>query len=121
MGFSIKVVTCGPSEALIISGFLHEPPTLIVGGRAFYIPWLQKIQKLQLNTMTLVLNADQVYTNKGVPLSMTGIAQVNLGGLNTIPLTLISTDNTPNIINFLGTLLNIYRHEKQINTLDLLL
>ncbi len=74
---SIKVVTAGPNEALIVSGFLHEPPTLIVGGRAFFIPWLQKIQKLQLNTMTLVLKTEQVYTNRGVPLSMTGIAQVN--------------------------------------------
>jgi flotillin len=90
---SIKVVTAGPNEALIVSGFLHEPPTLIVGGRAFFIPWLQKIQKLQLNTMTLVLKTEQVYTNRGVPLSMTGIAQVNEGGLRTIPLTLLYTYN----------------------------
>jgi len=90
---SIKVVTAGPNEALIVSGFLHEPPTLIVGGRAFFIPWLQKIQKLQLNTMTLVLKTEQVYTNRGVPLSMTGIAQVNEGALRTIPLTLLYTDN----------------------------
>ena len=72
----VEIVTAGPAEAIIISGFMHEPPTLIVGGRAFIIPWLHKVQKLQLNTMTLVLNADHVYTNKGVPLSMTGIAQV---------------------------------------------
>jgi flotillin len=72
----LRVVTAGPSEALIISGFLHHPPTLIVGGRAFIIPWLQKIQRLQLNVMTLVLHSEMVYTNKGVPMSMTGIAQV---------------------------------------------
>ena len=72
----VVIVSAGPAAAIIISGFMHEPPTLIVGGRAFIIPWLHKVQKLQLNTMTLVLNADHVYTNKGVPLSMTGIAQV---------------------------------------------
>jgi uncharacterized membrane protein YqiK len=72
----IQVVTAGPGEAVIISGFMHEPPTLIVGGRAFFIPWLHKVQKLQLNIMTLVLKTEKVYTNKGVPLSMTGIAQV---------------------------------------------
>jgi flotillin len=72
----MKIVTAGPNEALIISGLFHNPPTILVGGRAIIIPSLQKIQKLQLNTMTLVLKAEMVYTNKGVPISITGIGQV---------------------------------------------
>ena len=72
----VEVVKAGPSEAIIISGFMNEPPTLIVGGRAFIIPWLHKMQRLNLNIMTLVLRTEQVYTNRGVPMSMTGIAQV---------------------------------------------
>ena len=46
----VEVVKAGPSEAIIISGFMNEPPTLIVGGRAFIIPWLHKMQRLNLNT-----------------------------------------------------------------------
>ncbi len=76
MSFKMKIVTAGPNEALIISGLFHSPPTLIVGGRAIIIPAFQKIQRLQLNTMTLVLKAEMVYTNKGVPISITGIGQV---------------------------------------------
>lgn len=72
----VEVVKAGPSEAIIISGFMNEPPTLIVGGRAFIIPWLHKMQRLNLNIMTLVLRTEHVYTNRGVPMSMTGIAQV---------------------------------------------
>ena len=74
---TIQIVTCGPNEAIIISGLFHSPPTLIVGGRAFIIPYIHRVHKLQLNTMTLVLKAEKVYTNKGVPISITGIAQVN--------------------------------------------
>jgi uncharacterized membrane protein YqiK len=69
----MKVEVVGPNEALIISGFMHSPPTMIVGGRALVIPCLHKVQKLQLSTMTLT---DRVYTNLGVPICVTGIAQV---------------------------------------------
>jgi uncharacterized membrane protein YqiK len=72
----MKVEVVGPNEALIISGFMHSPPTMIVGGRALVIPCLHKVQKLQLSTMTLAIKTDRVYTNLGVPICVTGIAQV---------------------------------------------
>jgi hypothetical protein len=34
MCFNMKVEVVGPNEALIISGLMHSPPTMIVGGRA---------------------------------------------------------------------------------------
>ena len=77
MCFDIKVVTCGPNEALIISGVFHgNEPTMIVGGRALVFPMVQTIQKLPLSTMTLVVQSPKVYTSQGVPISVTGVAQV---------------------------------------------
>ncbi len=75
-GLKMQVVTCGPNEAIVISGLFNSPPTFIVGGRAFVFPCIHKIQKLSLSIMTLVLRTELVYTNLGVPLSITGIAQV---------------------------------------------
>ena len=78
MCFDIRVVTCGPNEALIISGvFYGREPAMIVGGRALVIPCIQTIQKLPLSTITLVVNSPKVYTSQGVPISVTGVAQVN--------------------------------------------
>merc|ERR1712045_96766 len=83
MCFDIKVVTCGPNEALIISGVFHgNEPTMIVGGRALVFPMVQTIQKLPLSTMTLVVNSPTVYTSQGVPISVTGVAQVKINGQN---------------------------------------
>ena len=74
----MKIVTCGPNEALIISGvFYGKEPALIVGGRALVFPSLQTIQKLPLSTMTLVVMSPKVYTSQGVPISVTGVAQVS--------------------------------------------
>lgn len=78
----IEVVTCGPNEAMIISGVFHSPPTFINGGRAFVIPCVQLVQKLSLATMTLLIESKRVYTAQGVPISVTGVAQVKVNGAN---------------------------------------
>jgi len=83
MCFDLRVVTCGPNEALIISGvFYGREPSMIVGGRALVIPCIQTIQKLPLSTITLVVNSPTVYTSQGVPISVTGVAQVKINGQN---------------------------------------
>ena len=75
----IGIVTCGPSEALIVSGVFHgENPKVVVGGRTIIVPGLQTVQQLTLNTYTLVVDSKTVYTSKGVPVSVTGIAQVKI-------------------------------------------
>jgi len=83
MCFDIKVVTCGPNEALIISGvFYGNEPSMIVGGRALVCPCIQTIQRLPLSTITLVVQSPKVYTSQGVPISVTGVAQVKINGQN---------------------------------------
>ncbi|XP_065160207.1 flotillin-1 [Atheta coriaria] len=75
-------VTCGPNEALVISGCCYTKPHLVPGGRAFIWPSIQRIQRLSLNTMTLQVDSPTVYTSQGVPISVTGIAQVKIQGQN---------------------------------------
>ena len=72
MGF----ITGGPNEAIVVSGVFHSHPLIVIGGWAFVIPCIQKIQRLPLNVMTLNVHSPKVYTTQGVSLSVTGIAQV---------------------------------------------
>jgi len=74
-------VTCGPNEALVISGACQGEggrPHTVVGGRAFVMPFVQRSQRISLNVMTLNVESPRVYTAQGVPLSVTGIAQVKV-------------------------------------------
>ncbi|XP_042235729.1 flotillin-1-like isoform X4 [Homarus americanus] len=73
-------VTCGPNEALVISGCCHRKPLLVPGGRAFVWPTVQQVQRISLNVMTLNVESPRVYTAQGVPISVTGIAQVKVQG-----------------------------------------
>ncbi|XP_034560785.1 flotillin-1a isoform X1 [Notolabrus celidotus] len=74
--------TCGPNEAMVVSGFCRSPPLMIPGGRVFVIPCIQQIQRISLNTLTLNVKSDKVYTRHGVPISVTGIAQMKIQGQN---------------------------------------
>ena len=65
-----------------MSGFCHGKPHLVPGGRAFVWPWVQQVQRLSLNTMTLQVESPTVYTSQGVPLSVIGVAQVKIQGQN---------------------------------------
>ncbi|XP_034475852.1 flotillin-1 isoform X1 [Drosophila innubila] len=75
-------VTCGPNEALVVSGCCYMKPLLVPGGRAFVWPTIQQVQRISLNTMTLQVESPCVYTSQGVPISVTGIAQVKVQGQN---------------------------------------
>uniref|UniRef100_A0A3P9NPJ2 Flotillin n=1 Tax=Poecilia reticulata TaxID=8081 RepID=A0A3P9NPJ2_POERE len=74
--------TCGPNEAMVVSGFCRSPPVMIAGGRVFVFPCIQQIQRISLNTLTLNVKSDKVYTRHGVPISVTGIAQMKIQGQN---------------------------------------
>lgn len=75
-------VVCGPNEALVISGCCHTKPLLVPGGRAFVWPGIQYVQRISLNVMTLKVSSNQVNSVQGVPISVTGIAQVKIQGQN---------------------------------------
>ena len=71
--------TTGPNQALIISGGGREPK-VVVGGRVFVIPMLQRVQTLSLEVMTLTPSTNRVYTKGGVAVSVDGVAQVKVKG-----------------------------------------
>uniref|UniRef100_G1QAL2 Flotillin n=1 Tax=Myotis lucifugus TaxID=59463 RepID=G1QAL2_MYOLU len=74
---------CGPNEAMVVSGFCGPPPSVMVaGGRVFVLPCIQQIQRISLNTVTLNVKSEKVYTRHGVPISLTGIARVKIQGQN---------------------------------------
>ena len=79
MCFDIGIATCGPNQAMIISGLWYgDTPRIIIGGRAVVCPCVQTIQRLSLNTMTLIVESPLVYTSQGAPISVTGVAQVKI-------------------------------------------
>uniref|UniRef100_A0A672MFJ7 Flotillin n=1 Tax=Sinocyclocheilus grahami TaxID=75366 RepID=A0A672MFJ7_SINGR len=67
---------------LSLLGCGRSPPLLIAGGRVFVFPCIQRIQRISLSTLTLNVKSDKVYTRHGVPISVTGIAQVKIQGQN---------------------------------------
>jgi len=94
MCFDIGIVTCGPNEALVVSGMgygeyveiedeeedRYKPYIVMGGGRVIVCPCIQTIQRITLNTMTLEVHSPRVYTSQGVAISVTGIAQVKING-----------------------------------------
>ena len=82
MCFDVGFVTCGPNEAMVISGLFHANPSIIVGGRALVCPCAQVLHRIPLSTMTLVVESPKVYSSHGVPISVTGVAQVKINSQN---------------------------------------
>jgi len=62
----------------------RNKPTMIVGGRAIVCPCVQRVQRIPLSTMTLVIESPRVYTSQGVPISVTGVAQVSSSSTESI-------------------------------------
>ena len=69
--------TTGPNQALIVSGG-GEKPRIVVGGRTFVMPIIQRQQILSLEVMTLTPNTSNVYTKEGVAVTVDGVAQVKV-------------------------------------------
>ncbi|OQV12744.1 Flotillin-1 [Hypsibius exemplaris] len=74
-------VTCSPSEVVVVSGVGYDGAAkFVTGGRTFVLPGIHKVQRIGLNTFTLVVESPRVYTKLGVACSVTGIAQVKIEG-----------------------------------------
>jgi len=70
----------GPNEALIVSGGCcgSRSKTTRVGGWAFAWWLVTDVQRLSLEIMTLNPTCENVETAQGVPLTVTGVAQVKI-------------------------------------------
>lgn len=81
----------GPNEVLIVSGhkqkFIEADGTvqtrgfrIVKGGGTFVIPILEKVDVLSLELLTIDVQTPEVYTSKGVPVKVDGVAQIKVKG-----------------------------------------
>ena len=78
---------CQPNEVIIFSGRKRQTADgravgyrVIKGGRAFRIPLLEKVDRLDLRTIPLELSIANAYSKGGIPLSVQGIANIKIAG-----------------------------------------
>ncbi|MEY4386091.1 MAG: hypothetical protein RLY20_1374 [Verrucomicrobiota bacterium] len=81
----------GPNEVLVASGMKHkytDPDGTVrtrgfrikKGGGTFVMPILEKVDILSLELMTIDVQTPEVYTSKGVPVKVDGVAQIKIKG-----------------------------------------
>src|SRR6185369_4616566 len=81
----------GPNQVLIVSGRKHhiaEPDGTVVergfrivkGGGTFVMPVIEKVDLLSLELLTIDVQTPEVYTSKGVPVKVDGVAQIKVKG-----------------------------------------
>ena len=71
----------GPEQVMVISGGLccaKEQKEYIIGDCAWAWCWCTQVQWLNLGIMTILPAVNQCQTSKGVPVSVTGFAQVKV-------------------------------------------
>ncbi|KAL7060154.1 hypothetical protein AAHC03_09856 [Spirometra sp. Aus1] len=72
--------TVGPNKALVVSGgcFSGQRVRTVIGGWAWAWAYLSHVQTISLEVMTLNPTCRHVETTEGVPLTVTGVAQVKV-------------------------------------------
>ncbi len=81
----------GPNEVLVISGRKRQLTEadgttrevgyrIVKGGGVFVWPVLEKVDVLKLELMTIDVQTPEVYTSKGVPVKVDGVAQIKVKG-----------------------------------------
>ncbi|HZT22575.1 MAG TPA: SPFH domain-containing protein [Verrucomicrobiae bacterium] len=81
----------GPNQVLIVSGRKHRfvDPNgqvqtrgfrVVKGGGTFVIPVVEKVDVLSLELLTIDVQTPEVYTSKGVPVRVDGVAQIKVKG-----------------------------------------
>uniref|UniRef100_F7B059 Flotillin n=1 Tax=Ciona intestinalis TaxID=7719 RepID=F7B059_CIOIN len=72
--------TVGPNQALVVSGgcWGNDGKKYVIGGWAWAWCCVTEVQRLSLEVMTLNPKCENVETAEGVPLTVTGVAQVKV-------------------------------------------
>ena len=86
-----RYMKVGPNQVLVISGRKHQvvDPDGTVrevgfkirkGGGVFVLPVFEKVDILSLELLTIDVQTPEVYTSKGVPVRVDGVAQIKVKG-----------------------------------------
>jgi flotillin len=81
----------GPNQVMVVSGRKHkvrQPDGTVIprgfrvvkGGGTFVIPIIEKVDVLSLELLTIDVQTPEVYTSKGVPVRVDGVAQIKVKG-----------------------------------------
>src|SRR5208282_4069783 len=77
----------GPNQVLVVSGRKHSAEDgtkigfrIVKGGGTFVWPILEKVDILSLELLTIDVQTPEVYTSKGVPVKVDGVAQTKVKG-----------------------------------------
>ena len=77
----------GPNQVLIVSGRKHRLEDgssvgfrIVKGGGTFVWPIFEKVDLLSLELLTIDVQTPEVYTSKGVPVKVDGVAQIKVKG-----------------------------------------
>src|SRR5262245_37565567 len=81
----------GPNEVLVLSGRQHKHVDpdgtthmrgfrIVKGGGTFVMPVVEKVDILSLELLTIDVQTPEVYTSKGVPVRVDGVAQIKVKG-----------------------------------------
>jgi len=86
-----RYTKAGPNQVIVVSGRKHkyvDPDgtvrtrgfRIVKGGGTFVLPVLEKIDVLSLELLTIDVQTPEVYTSKGVPVKVDGVAQIKIKG-----------------------------------------
>lgn len=89
--FASRYTKVGPNEVLVISGRkrrIVDPDgktrevgfRIVKGGGVFVWPVFEKVDTLSLELLTIDVQTPEVYTSKGVPVKVDGVAQIKIKG-----------------------------------------
>src|ERR1043166_3977728 len=89
--WAARYAKVGPNQVLVISGRKHrisDPDgtirdvgfRIVKGGGVFVWPVYEKVDILSLELLTIDVQTPEVYTSKGVPVRVDGVAQVKVKG-----------------------------------------
>lgn len=78
--FGIFVHTAGPNTALIKSSSGKKKVSVIIGGRLFAIPILQRVDRLSLALRTIIVKTSNGLTSNGVAVNITSVCQIKIQG-----------------------------------------
>jgi flotillin len=89
--YASRYTKCGPNQVLVISGkkrtMIETDGTrrevgfrIVKGGGRFVWPVVEKVDLLSLELLTIDVQTPEVYTSKGVPVKVDGVAQIKVKG-----------------------------------------
>jgi flotillin len=83
------IYICSPNEVLVFSGGRYLSGAgkqvgyrIVKGGRALRIPFLERVDRLDLTNMNIEVGVKGAFSRGGIPLNIDGIANVKIAGVS---------------------------------------